>query len=84
MRPNGSNLPTSILPGPIGLLLEEDEAIDVMERYTSTIRHLFLSLLADLQTELFLISDGHVGVLTALLGVLREVPVSVLHKRDVY
>jgi hypothetical protein len=86
MRPNesiGANPPISIWSDekstdlnifrPVGLLLEKDEAIDVMKRCTST----SLPLSADLKTELFLISDGHVGVLRALLGALGEVPVSI-------
>ena len=56
---------------PAGLLLKEDEAIDILTRYTS-----FLSLSADLKRELFLISDGHVGLLIGLINVLPRVPVN--------
>jgi hypothetical protein len=89
MRPNeciGPNLPilmwsdggTSLyVPRPLGLLLEEYEAIDVMERYILTIGHPSPPLAEDLKKELFLISDGHVGVLRALLVILKEVKVSI-------
>ena len=62
---------------PVGLLLKEDEAIDVLTRYASVGIQPSLSLLADLKRELFLISDGHVGLLTSLVDILRKVPVSV-------
>ena len=62
---------------PVGLLLEEDEAMDVMKRY-SDIKHLSPPLPADLKREFFLISDGHVGVLRGLLNTLTKAPVSVL------
>lgn len=60
---------------PVGLLLKEDEAIDVLTRCASTtIRY---SLSEDLKRRLFIISDGHVGLLISLVDVLRKVPVSV-------
>ena len=62
---------------PVGLLLKEDEAIDVLTRYASVGIQPPLSLSADLKRELFLISDGHVGLLTSLVDTLRKVPVSV-------
>jgi hypothetical protein len=61
---------------PVGLLLEEDEAIDVLTRYASTAIQP-QSLSADLKKELFLISDGHAGLLLDLVSVLKRVPVSV-------
>ena len=60
---------------PVGLLLKEDEAIDVLTQYAPTA--IQPSLSADLKRELFLISDGHVGFLVGLADVLPDVPVSV-------
>jgi hypothetical protein len=89
MRPDESinrYLPISIRSGgstemhicrPVGLLLEEDEAIDVLTRHASTAIQPPLSLSADLKKELFLISDGHAGLLLDLVSVLKRVPVSV-------
>ena len=62
---------------PVGLLLEEDEATDIMNRYEPTAGYPFLS--SELQRHLFLITGGHAGALTSLLGLLPKVPVSVLH-----
>ena len=60
---------------PVGLLLKEDEAMDVLTQYApDTIQ---LSLSADLKRELFLISDGHAGLLTSLVNILVKVPVGV-------
>jgi len=61
---------------PVGLLLEEDEAIDILTRYTSVVDPQ-LSLSADLKKELFQISDGHAGLLRDLVLILNRVPVSV-------
>jgi hypothetical protein len=84
MRPDESinpNLPISIQSGessrPVGLLLEEDEAIDVLTQFASTTMQPPISLSADLKKELFLISDGHAGLLLDLVPVLKRVPVSV-------
>jgi hypothetical protein len=89
LRPDESidrDLPISIWSGgstemhtcrPVGLLLEEDEAIDVLTRYASTAIQPPISLSADLKKELFLISDGHAGLLLDLVSVLKRVPVSV-------
>lgn len=63
----------------IGLLLEEKEAFDLMERYTSIFNYHRLHPSADLRRELLWISDGHIGCLTGLLIVLGRVPVSPLH-----
>ena len=84
MRPDESinpNLPISLQSGessrPVGLLLEEDEAIDVLTQYASTAIQPPISLSADLKNELFQISDGHAGLLLDLVSVLKRVPVSV-------
>jgi hypothetical protein len=84
MRPDESinhNLPISIQSGessrPVGLLLEEDEAIDVLTQFASTTIQPRISLSADLKKELFQISDGHAGLLLDLVPVLKRVPVSV-------
>jgi len=62
---------------PVGLLLEEDEAIDVLTQFASTAIQPPISLSADLKKELFQISDGHAGLLLDLVRVLKRVPVSV-------
>jgi hypothetical protein len=62
---------------PVGLLLDENEAIDVSTRFASYGMHPGVSLTADLKKELFLVSDGHVGLLVSLIGALRLVPVSI-------
>jgi hypothetical protein len=80
MRPDESinvRLPISMQCRPVGLLLDEDEAIDVMTRYASTTMQPSPSLSADLKKEFFLISNGHVGLLTSLVRVLQDIPVSV-------
>ena len=71
-------LPTS-LPSwrPVGLLLDEDEAIDIVTKYASTAVRPSPSLTADLKKEFFLISGGHVGLLISLLDLLKRVPVSI-------
>jgi hypothetical protein len=61
---------------PVGLLLDEDEAIDILTRYTSATIYPSPSLSADLKKGFFLISNGHVGLLTSLVRVLQDVPVS--------
>jgi hypothetical protein len=88
LRPEESidrDLSTSIQSGestgkhtcrPVGLLLEEDEAIDTLTRFTSVVDP-HLSLSADLKKELFQISDGHAGLLRDLVLILNRVPVSV-------
>ena len=84
MRPEESinpNLPISIQSGEslrsVGLLLEEDEATDVLTRFASTTIQPPIPLSADLKKELFLITDGHAGLLLDLVPVLKRVPVSV-------
>jgi hypothetical protein len=65
MQPDESinvHLPISRQLTPVGLLLDEDEAIDVMTRYASTTMQPSPSLSADLKKEFFLISNGHVGL----------------------
>ena len=61
---------------PVGLLLDEDEAIDIMTRHIFAASQLSL-LSADLKKQLFLFSDGHVGLLTSLVRVLENVPVRI-------
>ena len=87
MRPGiDDNLPIFIQYGesaelracrPVGLLLKEDETIDLLTRYTSAAMQPSPSLLADLKRELFLISGGHVGLLIGIVDILPRVPVSV-------
>jgi hypothetical protein len=60
----------------LGLLLNDEEATDVMNRYISAVGPLPLS--KDLMDEFFLISSGHVGSLRALMGVLERASVSIL------
>ncbi|KAL4773170.1 hypothetical protein BDW60DRAFT_28635 [Aspergillus nidulans var. acristatus] len=60
---------------PIGLLLDEDEANEVVERYAS----IFMTncgpvLTQDLKQGLFLASNGHVGLITSLINLLSSVP----------
>ena len=62
---------------PVGLLLDEDEAIDVVTRYASDAIHPSPYLSADLKKGFFLLSEGHAGLLTSLLRALQNVPVSV-------
>ena len=62
---------------PVGLLLEEDEAMDILTQYPSVAAHPFSSLSVDLKKEIFLISDGHVGFITSIVHALKKVPVSV-------
>jgi hypothetical protein len=52
----------------LGLLLNNKEAIDIMNRYISTVGLLPLS--KDLMDEFFLITSGHVGCLIALMEIL--------------
>lgn len=66
---------------PIGLLLEEDEAIEVVERSAP----LFIPncgpiLTQDLKQGLFKSSNGHVGLIISLIQALRFVPVSIILK----
>lgn len=60
----------------LGLLLDAEEATDVVKKYIDAVGPPSLS--KDLMDELFLISNGHVGCLTALMGVLGRAAVSVL------
>jgi hypothetical protein len=62
---------------PVGLLFDEDEAIDIVTRYASTAIQPPLSLSTDLERGFFLFSEGHAGLLTSLIFALRNVPVSV-------
>lgn len=61
---------------PVGLLLDEDEAIEVVGRYTSVIIRSSIALTPDLKRGFFACSNGHVGLLTSLIRVLQDVPVS--------
>lgn len=60
----------------LGLLLNDEEATDVMNRYISTVGPLPLS--KDLMDEFFLITNGHAGCLVALMGILGRASVSIL------
>jgi hypothetical protein len=62
---------------PVGLLLDEDETIDVVTRYASAAMHPSPSLSEDLKKGFFQFSEGHAGLLTSLLFALSRVPVSV-------
>ncbi|KAB8210275.1 hypothetical protein BDV34DRAFT_209676 [Aspergillus parasiticus] len=62
-------------PEEIGLLLDENEAMDVVTRYASAVLQPSLSLTPDLKKGFFLTSNGHVGLLTSLTHVLHDVPV---------
>jgi hypothetical protein len=62
---------------PVGLLLNEDEAIDVVTRYALAAIQPSPSLSADLKKGFFLFSEGHAGLLISLLGALQSIPVSV-------
>jgi hypothetical protein len=62
---------------PVGLLLDEDEAIDVVTRYAPGAIHPSPSLSADLKKGFFLFSEGHAGLLTSLVHALKNIPVSV-------
>ncbi|RAQ48713.1 hypothetical protein AFGD_010739 [Aspergillus flavus] len=59
---------------PVGLLLDENEAIHVVTRYASAAIQPSPSLTPDLKKGLFLTSSGHVGLLTSLTHVLHDVP----------
>ncbi|KAL4814738.1 hypothetical protein BDW67DRAFT_176907 [Aspergillus spinulosporus] len=59
---------------PIGLLLDEDEANEVMERYAPVfIPNCGPILTQDLKQGLFLTSNGHVGLITSLINLLGSV-----------
>ena len=60
-------------PTPVGLLLEEDEAIDVLTRYPQV--SIFISISGPEKRNL-LISDGHVDAITSIVNALMRVPVS--------
>ncbi|KAL3454962.1 hypothetical protein BJX64DRAFT_273180 [Aspergillus heterothallicus] len=59
---------------PVGLLLDEDEAIEVVGRYASVIIRSSIALTLDLKRGFFACSNGHVGLLTSLTRVLQDVP----------
>jgi len=62
---------------PVGLLLEEDEAIDVLTRYLRATMQPCPSISAGLKKELFLITDGHVGCITSLVRIITDVRVHI-------
>jgi hypothetical protein len=62
---------------PVGLLLKKNEAINVLTQYTSTSGQPSPSLSEDLKIELFLLSNGHAGILIDLADILSRVPVSI-------
>ncbi|KAL3468252.1 hypothetical protein BJX64DRAFT_247158 [Aspergillus heterothallicus] len=60
---------------PVGLLLDEDEANEVLDRYVPTfIPNPGAILTQDLKQGFFLSSSGHVGLLTSLTQVLNRLP----------
>ncbi|RAH71854.1 uncharacterized protein BO66DRAFT_436731 [Aspergillus aculeatinus CBS 121060] len=60
---------------PIGLLLEESEANDILPRFLPTVIPESEQLLTDeLNHGLFLTSGGHAGLFTSLIHVLRAIP----------
>ncbi|BDD61460.1 hypothetical protein MAP00_006504 [Monascus purpureus] len=60
---------------PVGLLLDADEANEVVERYAQTIIPNCRPILTqDLKQEFFRSSNGHVGLITSLTHVLNGVP----------
>jgi hypothetical protein len=59
---------------PVGLLLDEDEAIDIVTGYAQACIQPTPSLSAGLKKTLFRISNGHAGLLTDLVSVLQDVP----------
>ncbi|KAL3433467.1 hypothetical protein BDV09DRAFT_196699 [Aspergillus tetrazonus] len=60
---------------PIGLLLDEDEANEIVERYAPIfIPNCGSILTQDLKQGLFLTSNGHVGLITSLIHLLSSVP----------
>ena len=62
---------------PVGLLLDEDEANEVVELYASTIIPNCRPIpTQDLKQGFFLSSNGHVGLITSLTHVLNGIPVS--------
>jgi hypothetical protein len=62
---------------PVGLLLDKNEAIDAITQYALN-NWPSLSLVADLKEGFFLSSNGHVELLTSLIRVLQDVPVSII------
>ncbi|KAL4936667.1 hypothetical protein BDV06DRAFT_216484 [Aspergillus oleicola] len=59
---------------PVGLLLDEDEAMEVVGRYASVAIRPYIALTPDLKRGFFACSNGHVGLLTSLTRVLQDVP----------
>lgn len=70
---------------PVSLLLDEDEANEVVERYAPA----FISnckpiLTPDFKQGLFLASNGHVGLITSLISLLTSAQVSLVLKSSVW
>ena len=61
---------------PVGLLLEEDEAMDVVTLITKQMQSR-PSLTEDLKEGLVLFSGGHIGLLKSLLSALNGIQVSI-------
>ncbi|KAB8228966.1 uncharacterized protein BDW43DRAFT_322502 [Aspergillus alliaceus] len=59
---------------PVGLLLDEDEAMEVVGCYASIVIRPSIALTPDLKQGFFACSNGHVGLLTSLTRVLQDVP----------
>lgn len=62
---------------PVSLLFDENEAMDIITRYASIIIQPSLSLTADLKKGFFMSTNRHVGLLTSIVRILQDVPVSV-------
>lgn len=60
---------------PVGLLLDKDEAMEVVHRY-ALILCPSMAVTPDLKQGFFACSSGHVGLLIGLIRLLLEVPVS--------
>ncbi|OJJ83793.1 uncharacterized protein ASPGLDRAFT_91495, partial [Aspergillus glaucus CBS 516.65] len=58
---------------PVGLLLDKDEAMEVVALFTKQMQPR-PSLTEDLKEGLVIFSGGHIGLLISLIGVLHKVP----------
>ncbi|KAE8412341.1 hypothetical protein BDV36DRAFT_300967 [Aspergillus pseudocaelatus] len=79
LHPEGSIGPHSLSPPrwrPVGLLLNEDEAVDVVGRFASAAlsSNMTGTLTHELKQGLFACSNGHVGLLTNLTRILQDTP----------
>lgn len=86
LQPEESIGPQTLAPPrwrPVGLLLNEDEAEDVVERYASAAlsSNMAVILTRELKQGLFACSNGHVGLLTSLTRMLQDTPEFYEHVR---